>query len=181
MFWVDYLSLNESICGLAGLAHPYCGECNVRFDPVQMQEVSEACSLDDDMVDGDLGDGMGVRAAPSSTRKKSQSFASVTETLLPGAERLRCSSQAGEAAWIPGLKMAGTQQRARWKLLRSSKNVCELTLYCNKGAKKNRIIKTRHQILSFYLQLKYQSHHFILSYKSKHTFVNKGIHNTLKL
>ncbi len=131
---VNQLNVNKSVCGLAGLAHPYCGECNVTFDLVQMQEVSEACSRDDDMADGDLGDGMGVRAAPSSTRRKSQSFAGVTETLLPGAERLKCSSQAGEGAWIPGLKMAGTQQRARWNLPRSSKNVCELTLYCNKGA-----------------------------------------------
>ncbi|XP_041792208.1 coiled-coil domain-containing protein 125 isoform X2 [Chelmon rostratus] len=81
-----------------------------------MQEVSEACRLDDDMVDGDLGDGMGVRAAPNSTRKKSQSFTSVIQTLLPEAEWLRQSTQIGEAAWIPGLKTADTQQRARWKL-----------------------------------------------------------------
>ncbi|XP_040012270.1 coiled-coil domain-containing protein 125 isoform X2 [Xiphias gladius] len=81
-----------------------------------MQEVSEACCLDDDMVDGDLGDGMGVRAAPSSTSKKSQSFAGLSETLLPRAELLRCTSQARETAWIPGLKTAGTQQRAWWKL-----------------------------------------------------------------
>ncbi|XP_026198091.1 coiled-coil domain-containing protein 125 isoform X2 [Anabas testudineus] len=72
-----------------------------------MQEVSETCSLDDDMVDGDLGDGMEVRKAASSTRKKSQSLGSVSEPLLPGA---------GEAAWIPRLKIAEVQQRARWKL-----------------------------------------------------------------
>ncbi|GAA6234158.1 coiled-coil domain-containing protein 125 [Lates japonicus] len=83
-----------------------------------MQEVSEACSLDDDMLDGDLGDGMGVRAAPSSNSKKSQSSAGLSETLLPQAELLRHSSQAGETAWIPGLKTAETQQRARWKLPR---------------------------------------------------------------
>ncbi|XP_076586576.1 LOW QUALITY PROTEIN: coiled-coil domain-containing protein 125 [Chaetodon auriga] len=82
-----------------------------------MQEVSEACSLDDDMVDGDLGDGMGVSAATSSTRKKSQTFASAIETLLPGAEWLRHSTQIGEAASIPGLKTAETQQRTHWKLL----------------------------------------------------------------
>ncbi|XP_070821466.1 coiled-coil domain-containing protein 125 [Chaetodon trifascialis] len=81
-----------------------------------MQEVSEACSLDDDMVDGDLGDGMGVSAATTPTRKKSQTFASAIETLLPRAERLRHSTQIGEAAWIPGLKTAETQQRAHWKL-----------------------------------------------------------------
>lgn len=72
---------------------------------MQMQEVGVACGLDDDMADGDLGDGMGVRAVPSSTRKKSQSSGS--ESLLNGA---------GEAAWIPGLKTADAQQRARWKL-----------------------------------------------------------------
>ncbi|XP_074493683.1 coiled-coil domain-containing protein 125 isoform X2 [Sebastes fasciatus] len=75
----------------------------------RMQEVSEACSpVEDDMVDGDLGDGMRVRAAPSSTRKKSQSFAGLTDTLLSTTELLRCSSN-------PGPKAAETQQRARWK------------------------------------------------------------------
>ncbi|KAK2837068.1 hypothetical protein Q5P01_014280 [Channa striata] len=76
-----------------------------------MQEVSEVCSLDDDMVDGDLGDGMGVRAALSSSKKKSHSLVSMSEAPLPGA---------GEAAWIPGLKTAEAQQRARWKLPRCS-------------------------------------------------------------
>lgn len=107
---------------MAGLIDPYCGECNVRFLSVQMQEVSEACSpVEDDMVDGDLGDGMRFRAAPSSTRKKSQSFAGLTDTLLSTTELLRCSSN-------PGPKAAETQQRARWKwtLPHSSKNTCDL-------------------------------------------------------
>ena len=96
---------------------------------VQRQEIMEASSLDDDMVDGDLGDGMGVRAAPSSTRKKSQSSTGVTlGTLLPRAELFRSSSQGGEAAWIPRLKIAESQQRTNWKLPRTGKNVCELTL-----------------------------------------------------
>nr|XP_046242051.1 coiled-coil domain-containing protein 125 isoform X2 [Scatophagus argus] len=82
-----------------------------------MQEVSEACNPDDDMVDGDLGDGMVVRAAPSSTRKKSQGLTGVTETLMPGAELRRHSSQKGEAAWIPGLKIAEMRQRACRKLI----------------------------------------------------------------
>nr|XP_020455052.1 coiled-coil domain-containing protein 125 [Monopterus albus]XP_020455053.1 coiled-coil domain-containing protein 125 [Monopterus albus]XP_020455054.1 coiled-coil domain-containing protein 125 [Monopterus albus] len=73
-----------------------------------MQEVSKTCSLDDDMLDGDLGDGMEVRVAPSSTVKKS-SFTNLVETPLP-------SSQAGEVAWIPGLKATEAQQRARWKV-----------------------------------------------------------------
>ncbi|XP_027133313.1 coiled-coil domain-containing protein 125 isoform X1 [Larimichthys crocea] len=93
----------------------------------QMQEVSKARSLDDDMVDGDLGDGMGVGAAPSSTRKKSQSFAGVTETLIPGAEHLRRSSQTVEAPWIPGLKSGEAQHRARWKLSRSADSLLELS------------------------------------------------------
>ncbi|KAG8011630.1 hypothetical protein GBF38_003890 [Nibea albiflora] len=92
-----------------------------------MQEVSKACSLDDDMADGDLGDGMGVGAAPSSTRKKSQSFAGVTETLIPGAEHLRRSSQTVEAAWIPGIKSGEAQHRARWKLSRSADSLLELS------------------------------------------------------
>ncbi|KAM6944783.1 coiled-coil domain-containing protein 125 isoform 2-T2 [Lycodopsis pacificus] len=70
-----------------------------------MQEAGEACSLDDDMANGDLGDGMAVRAAPSSTRNKSRSSDGLAEPL----------GRAGEAAWIPGLKTTGTQQRARWK------------------------------------------------------------------
>ncbi|XP_078106100.1 coiled-coil domain-containing protein 125 isoform X2 [Sander vitreus] len=75
-----------------------------------MQEASEARSLDDDMVEGDLGDGMGVKAAPSSTRTKSQSFVGLTETL-------QSRTEGAEVAWIPGLKTAETQQqRARWKL-----------------------------------------------------------------
>ncbi|XP_036953871.1 coiled-coil domain-containing protein 125 isoform X2 [Acanthopagrus latus] len=79
-------------------------------------QVSEACRPDDDMADGDLGDGMGLRSAPSSTRKKNQSLAGSTEIQMPGAERRRCGSQTGEAAWIPGLMIAETQQRAFKKL-----------------------------------------------------------------
>ncbi|XP_028991232.1 coiled-coil domain-containing protein 125 isoform X2 [Betta splendens] len=59
---------------------------------------------DDDMVDGDLGDGMGGKKAPSSTRKKSQSARRSSEPQLPGAE---------DAASIPGLKIT-EEQRARW-------------------------------------------------------------------
>ncbi|XP_031735165.1 coiled-coil domain-containing protein 125 [Anarrhichthys ocellatus] len=77
-----------------------------------MQEAGEACSLDDDMANGDLGDGMGVRAAPSSTRNKRQSSDGLAEMPLSRTEPL---GWAGEVAWIPGLKTTGTQQRARWK------------------------------------------------------------------
>nr|XP_046242052.1 coiled-coil domain-containing protein 125 isoform X3 [Scatophagus argus] len=92
-----------------------------------MQEVSEACNPDDDMVDGDLGDGMVVRAAPSSTRKKSQGLTGVTETLMPGAELRRHSSQKGEAAWIPGLKIAEMRQRACRKLICLADSMVELS------------------------------------------------------
>lgn len=102
---------------------------------MQMQQVSEACSLEDDMVDGDLGDGMGVKATPSSTRNKSQSFTGVTEIPKPRAEWLRRGSQTGEAAWIPGLKTVETQQKARWKLSCSADCVVELS----KGELKNRL------------------------------------------
>lgn len=91
-----------------------------------MQEATEAHSLDDDMVDGDLGDGMGVRAAPNPTRNKSQSFAGVTESLLPGAEWLRQSSQTLDTTCHPGLKIAETQWRACWKVSRSGKIMTEV-------------------------------------------------------
>ncbi|XP_022612174.1 coiled-coil domain-containing protein 125 isoform X1 [Seriola dumerili] len=87
----------------------------------QMQEVSEACSLDDDMLDGDLGDGVGVRSAPSSTGKRSQSFTGLSETLY------RHSSQAGEPVRIPGLKTTETQQRVRWTLPRCGGSLVDLS------------------------------------------------------
>ncbi|CAB1414065.1 unnamed protein product [Pleuronectes platessa] len=79
-------------------------------------EVSKAFNLDDDMVDGDLGDGVGVRGSSSSTNKKNQSFAALSETLLPQAELLRRSSQAGETAWIAGMKTAKTYQGSDWRV-----------------------------------------------------------------
>ncbi|XP_035022872.1 coiled-coil domain-containing protein 125 [Hippoglossus stenolepis] len=79
-------------------------------------EVSKAFNLEDDMVDGDLGDGLGVRASSSSTSKKNQSFAALSETLLPQAELLRRSSQAGETAWITGMKTAKTHQGSDWRV-----------------------------------------------------------------
>ncbi|XP_008282557.1 coiled-coil domain-containing protein 125 isoform X2 [Stegastes partitus] len=79
----------------------------------EVGDVSEAWSLEDDMVDGDLGDGMRARETPNSTGKKSQSFAGLSESLLLRAELVMRSSQVGEAVWIPALK---TAERARWKL-----------------------------------------------------------------
>ena len=101
---------------------------NVRLDVLQMQDVSESAqSLDDDMVDGDLGNGMEVRAPTISIRKKSQTFAGLAESHLLGAERLRHSSQTLDAVWLPGLKIAETQRKASWKPTCSG-NVCHLTI-----------------------------------------------------
>uniref|UniRef100_A0A3Q3WNE4 Uncharacterized protein n=1 Tax=Mola mola TaxID=94237 RepID=A0A3Q3WNE4_MOLML len=76
------------------------------LDLLQMQDVSEsAYNLNDDMVDGDLGDGMEVRAPTTSVRKKSQTFAGLAESHLLGAEWLRHSSQALDAVWLPGVKI----------------------------------------------------------------------------
>uniref|UniRef100_A0AAQ4RVH1 Coiled-coil domain containing 125 n=1 Tax=Gasterosteus aculeatus aculeatus TaxID=481459 RepID=A0AAQ4RVH1_GASAC len=77
-----------------------------------MQEAAEACSLDDDMADGDLGDGTGVGAAPSSPKNKSHGFTGQTETLLSRMETL---GPEGEAGGIHGLKSTGTPLGTRWK------------------------------------------------------------------
>ncbi|CAI5685818.1 unnamed protein product [Oreochromis niloticus] len=81
-----------------------------------MEELSEDCSLNDDMVDGDLGDGIGVTTALSSTRMKSERVSGRSESRLLRTDPLQCSSRAGEAVWIPTIKTAETQQRAQWEL-----------------------------------------------------------------
>ncbi|XP_063346721.1 coiled-coil domain-containing protein 125 isoform X2 [Pelmatolapia mariae] len=81
-----------------------------------MEELSEDCSLNDDMVDGDLGDGIGVTTALSSTRMKSERASGRSESRLLRTDPLQCSSRAGEAAWIPTIKTAETQQRAQREL-----------------------------------------------------------------
>ncbi|KAL6113883.1 ccdc125 [Pungitius sinensis] len=78
-----------------------------------MQEAAEARSLDDDMADGDLGDGTGVGAAPGSLRNKSHSLTGPMETLLPRTEPL---GPEGEVGRIPGLKSMRTPLGTRWKL-----------------------------------------------------------------
>ena len=115
-------------CGLTRLVDPYCDECNTGLDFVQTQQVMEASSLDDDMMDGDLGDGMGVIAASSSTRKKSQSSNGVMGATLPRAELLRRSGQGGENTWIPRLKITERQLTIPWKLPHTGKNIYILTL-----------------------------------------------------
>ncbi|XP_062273483.1 coiled-coil domain-containing protein 125 isoform X1 [Scomber scombrus] len=87
----------------------------------------EASSLDDDMMDGDLGDGMGVIAASSSTRKKSQSSAGVIGAKLPRAELLRRSSQGGETTCIPRLKITERQLRIPWKLPHTAGSLVDMS------------------------------------------------------
>ncbi|XP_035768758.1 coiled-coil domain-containing protein 125 [Neolamprologus brichardi] len=81
-----------------------------------MEELSEDCSLNDDMVDGDLGDGIGVTTALSSTRMKSERVSGRSESRLLRADPLQCSSRAGEAVWTPTIQTAETQQRAQREL-----------------------------------------------------------------
>ncbi|XP_053726858.1 coiled-coil domain-containing protein 125 isoform X2 [Synchiropus splendidus] len=76
-----------------------------------MQEVSAVGLPDDDMLDGDLGDGMGSRPPSSSLRSKFQS-----SSLVPDGQSPRRSCPSGEAAWKPKLKLAGWKQGACWKL-----------------------------------------------------------------
>lgn len=92
----------------------YIGD-NPKFTHMQMQSSREKSSLDDDMVDGDLGNGMEARTASTSTRMKSQSFAGVTETELSQLERLGCSRQTFEVAWVHKMKKSEPQLRAHWK------------------------------------------------------------------
>lgn len=73
-----------------------------------MEELSEDCSLKDDMVDGDLGDGIGVTTALSSTRMKSDRVSGRSESRLLRTDPLQCSSRAGETA--------ETQHRAQREL-----------------------------------------------------------------
>lgn len=86
------------------------------WDLFQMEELSEDCSLKDDMVDGDLGDGIGVTTALSSTRMKSDRVSGRSESRLLRTDPLQCSSRAGEAVWTPTIKTAETQQRAQREL-----------------------------------------------------------------
>nr|XP_057926127.1 coiled-coil domain-containing protein 125 isoform X2 [Doryrhamphus excisus] len=79
-----------------------------------MQEVAEVFSLDDDMVDGDLGDGTTIRTNSCSNRKKSQNLTGPPGTISPDADSYRSSNQAREAAWTSKLMTADWQQG--WKV-----------------------------------------------------------------
>lgn len=71
--------------------------------------------LDDDMVDGDLGNGMEVRKASISTRNKSQSFAGATETELCHLKTLGSSIQNLEVSWVHRMKKTENEIRTDWK------------------------------------------------------------------
>lgn len=86
---------------------------------LQMQTLHEDGSMDEDMVDGDLGFGMGIRVAPGPTRRKTQSFVGVSDGVASRAERFRHNSQASESPWFPGA--TETQSRARWRLFQSGR------------------------------------------------------------
>lgn len=86
---------------------------------LQMQKVNEDCGMDEDMVDGDLGFGMGTRVPTSPIRRKTQSFLGFTDSLVSSAERFRHNSQTSEALWFPGSKTTEIQCRAQWRLSQS--------------------------------------------------------------
>ena len=89
---------------------------------LQMQEVDEDCGMDDDVVDGDLGFGMGVRAAAAPTRRKAHSFVGVADGSLSRAQRFRNNSQTPESPWCPGARTTETQARAQWRLPQSGRS-----------------------------------------------------------
>lgn len=87
-----------------------------------MQKVGSDCGIDDDMVDGDLGYGMGVRTAASPIRRKAHSFVGVPDSVVSRAQRFRNNSQTSELPWFPGPKTTETQGRAQWRLSQSGKS-----------------------------------------------------------
>ncbi|XP_071771292.1 coiled-coil domain-containing protein 125 [Centroberyx gerrardi] len=97
-----------------------------------MQGVREAGSLEDDMADGDLGDGTGIRPRPSSTSRKSRSASWQMGNLLPGTELLQRGSQVGDAAWTPRLdtgfsQVAAAGQRAALRLTGTAGSLDDLS------------------------------------------------------
>lgn len=80
-----------------------------------MQACREDKCFDDDMVDGDLGDGMEARKSSLSARKKSQSFAGATETELCHLKRLGSSIQNLEVSWANRMKKTENEMRTDWK------------------------------------------------------------------
>lgn len=92
-----------------------------------MEQGGEDWDMDDDMVDGDLGFGMEVRAAASPIRRKAHSFVAVSDGVVSRAERFRHNSQTTDSPWSPGPRRTETQGRAQWRLSQSGKNRCPNT------------------------------------------------------
>ncbi|XP_057688528.1 coiled-coil domain-containing protein 125 isoform X2 [Corythoichthys intestinalis] len=80
-----------------------------------MQEVHKANSLDDDLVAGDLGDGMTVRRTPHPIRKNKQCSSASQGLILPDADLYR-RNQAREAACIPRMMTEGWERSSSWKM-----------------------------------------------------------------
>lgn len=83
-----------------------------------MQKVSE----DDDMVDGDLGFGMEVRAAAGPIRRKAHSVVGVADGVVSRAQRFRHNSLTSESPWLPGPKTRETPGRSQGRLSQSGKS-----------------------------------------------------------
>lgn len=87
---------------------------STKFTYVQMQASRGDKCLDDDMVDGDLGNGMEVRKASITARNKSQSFAGATEIELCHLKRLGSSIQNLEVAWVHRMKKTENEMITDW-------------------------------------------------------------------
>lgn len=94
-----------------------------------MQKVNEDDGMEDDMVDGDLGFGMGTRVPASPSRRKTQSFLGFTDSVASRAERFRHNSLTSEALWFPGPKTTETQCRAQWRLSQSGSYLFNAGIY----------------------------------------------------
>lgn len=122
-------------------------DCNT-VQLLQMQKVNEDCSMDDDMVDGDLGFGMGARVPPSPIRRKTQSFRAITDSVVSRAERFRHNSQTSAPPWFPGPKTTETQCRAQWRLSQSG------SYLLNTGVNHvDLMVKIRHILYVFHVRL----------------------------
>ncbi|XP_019716431.1 cell cycle checkpoint protein RAD17 isoform X1 [Hippocampus comes] len=88
---------------------------NQEFGLMLMPHLHQAISLDDDLVTGDLGDGMTVRTTSLSTRKKSQSSTEPRGPISPDGDVYR-RSHAREAACMPRLMTEGWEKMSTWKM-----------------------------------------------------------------
>lgn len=83
---------------------------------VSKQPQMQGLSLEDDMVDGDLGDGTELRKTHSSSSRKTQSLGGLTEGTL-SQTKLGCCNSEEAMAWI-----SKSQQKASWKIPHCGEN-----------------------------------------------------------